>query len=129
MRVASEKYVTTENISVRDAIVGFAMRAGSIPILFASIGNIPPTAFAMVIMISIEQQIVKATKGFWPSRKIIFKKFKMLSANPIENPILSSLNNIFQAFLGRISPIAIPRITRVADWAPELPPVPISRGR
>ena len=57
------KYVQRDIMSVIDAIIGPAMRAGSIPILFASIGSIEPMSLAMMTMSIIEQHTVSATSG------------------------------------------------------------------
>ena len=57
------KYVHRDIISVIDAIIGPAMRAGSMPILLASIGSMDPMSFAIMTMSIIEQHTVSATRG------------------------------------------------------------------
>ena len=57
------KYVQSDIISVIEAIIGPAIRAGSMPIRFASIGSIAPMILAIITMRIIEQHTVNATSG------------------------------------------------------------------
>ena len=57
------KYVQSEIISVMDAIIGPAIRAGSMPIRFASIGSMDPISFAMITISIMDTHTVIATIG------------------------------------------------------------------
>ena len=57
------KYVDSDIISVMEAIIGPAIRAGSIPIFLASIGSMDPMILAIITTSTIELQTVSATKG------------------------------------------------------------------
>ena len=57
------KYVPSDIISVTDAIIGPAIRAGSMPILFATIGSIDPISLAMTTITVIDRHTVIATPG------------------------------------------------------------------
>ena len=105
----------TEIMSIRDAIMGLAMRAGSIPSFLASMGSIPPMVFANIIITSIAPHTVRAMAALSPSNSIILMKLSVLRPAPIKKLLHSSFHNIRQASLGKMSPTAIPRITRVAD--------------
>ena len=48
-------------MSVVEAIMGLAISAGSMPILFASMGSMLPMVFASMITARIARQTVKAT--------------------------------------------------------------------
>ena len=55
------KYVPNDTISVRDAIIGPDINAGSMPIFFAPIGSSPPKHLAMMTISSMETHTVSAT--------------------------------------------------------------------
>ena len=60
---AMRKYVIRDTMSVREAISGPAIRAGSRPILFAIIGSNPPMHFAATTITTMDTQTVMATRG------------------------------------------------------------------
>ena len=57
------KYVQSEIMSVIDAIIGPAIRAGSIPMRLATIGSMDPISFAMMTMSIMDTHTVIATRG------------------------------------------------------------------
>ena len=57
------KYVQSEIISVIDAIIGPAIRAGSIPMRLATIGSMEPISFAMITISIMDTHTVIATIG------------------------------------------------------------------
>ena len=57
------KYVQSEIMSVIDAIIGPAIRAGSIPMRLATIGSIDPISLAMITMSIMDTHTVIATSG------------------------------------------------------------------
>ena len=114
----------TEIMSVVDAIMGLAIKAGSMPSFFASMGSMLPIVFASMMTARMARQTVNATvAGSW-SRKMTFAKFSTLRPKPTMKLIRISFHMTFQASFSSISPTAMPRMTSVADWEPELPPVP-----
>ena len=52
-----------DTISVRDEIIGVAMRAGSTPTFLASIGSMPPNSLANMMTIIMDMATVKPMRG------------------------------------------------------------------
>jgi len=109
-------------------IRGAAMIAGSNLILFAARGKRQPTVFAINTVASKLTEIVRHKSKSLPFIIYTRIKFTVPNARPHKKATRSSSHKTVKVFLKRISPRAIPRITRAEDWQPELPPVSISMG-
>ena len=84
-------------MSVIDEIIGVAMSAGSMPIFFAAIGNIPPIIFANKIISNIAMLTVAAISVLSPSRNMIFAKFNIERTKPMQKLILISFHSTRKA--------------------------------
>src|SRR5665647_1845103 len=82
-----------------EAIIGLAIKAGSIPTFLAAIGSILPILFAAITIINMEAQTASPIHGPSPSSQQILAKLSRLKITPIIKLTLTS----FQALCLRLS--------------------------
>ena len=105
------------------------MTAGSRCTAFAAMGSRPPRHLETITVTSSERLTARATAApVCGSKSRMRPKLTAASAAPHSRLTASSLFSTRSASRGRISPSARPRMTRVEDWEPQLPPVSMSMG-
>ena len=102
--------------------------AGSMRRRLAAMGSTQPTSLASTTVAARDREI---TRAMAPSRywRRIRRPLAAASTALTIRDTASSFRTTRKRSRGRISSRASPRITRVALWEPQLPPVSISMGR
>ena len=102
--------------------------AGSMRSCLAAMGSTQPTSLDRITVATRDREITRAMAASWYWRKIRRPLAAARAALTIRDTA-NSLRTTRITSRGWISSRARPRITSVALWEPQLPPVSISMGR